>query len=45
MHELSPQGSRAWLNRTRTKCVAKMGINNELDSIILYIQWSLFYPY
>ena len=28
IHELSPQGSRTWLNQACRKCVAKMGINN-----------------
>ena len=27
IHELSPQGSRAWLNWACRKCIAKMGIN------------------
>ena len=28
VHELSPQGSRAWLNWVCTKCVVKMGIKS-----------------
>ena len=32
-HELSPKGSRAWLNQACTKCVAKMHINNNYNNI------------
>ena len=28
IHELSPQGSQAWLNQVCRKCVVKMDINN-----------------
>ena len=52
IHELSPQGSRAWLNRVCRKCVAKMGINKWLFQLhrstkltchIICCRFSLFF--